>query len=257
MKTIVVTNQKGGVGKTTTVEHLAHYLSKKGERVLVIDLDSQGSLTRCFLDDNVIKTTKQLSKSAFELITQINTTIGDVIFKTEHELIDIIPGNQKLIDANISLISNMLIPSQTRLKNKLNIETDYDYIIMDTSPKIDIVLINALICADQVLVPMKAEFESVEGISKIAEQISNLNINFDVKIKTNYFLNFNKNNSNSHKDFYESMTNNISNFLKNKIDDKVAVNKAKLNGKNIIDLNDKSSKVIVNQFASVFEEVGL
>lgn len=257
MKTIVVTNQKGGVGKTTTVEHLAFYLSRKGKKVLLLDLDSQGSLSRCFLDDEIIKNSNFNSKSAFELITQLSTQVEDVVYNTNFQNIDIIAGNQKLIDANISLMSNMMIPSQTRLKNKISIETDYDYIIMDTSPKIDIVLINALICADQVLVPMKAEYESVEGISKIAEQIANLNLNFDVKIKTNYFLNFNKNNSTSHKDFYDSMISNIHNFLKNKVDDKVAINKAKLNGNNIIDLSDKSSKNIVNQFANIFEEVGL
>ncbi len=164
-KIITVTNQKGGVGKTTTSMNLAAGLGKKGKRVLLIDLDPQAnSTTGLGIELHSVK------KGVFELIVD-KLPIKEVILKTNAENVDIIPATIQLAGADLHLSMNKEQESKIFEKPIKEIKKEYDFIIMDCPPSLGIINRNGLSIADKVLIPMQAEYYALEGLTQLLSTI--------------------------------------------------------------------------------------
>lgn len=158
-KLISVVNQKGGVGKTTTVINLSAILAEKGKKVLVIDTDSQGNATTGLgIKKNEIK------KSCYDLITA-KEKIENIIIKTEFKNLDIVPASGDLASADLELSQSK--SRLNMLKSGISpIKDDYDFIICDCPPALGLVTLNSLTASDQIIIPMVAEFYALEGLSQ-------------------------------------------------------------------------------------------
>lgn len=155
-KVIVFANQKGGVGKTTSSQNIAILLAKKGHKTLLIDLDSQGSLTMALginKDAKGLKTVSELfrnNRSRGEDAIDVH----DVIMKTHVENLDLIPANSTLAGAALETIQVM--NREQILGNKLaSINEEYEYIVVDTAPSTDVITINAFAIADDIIIPAR------------------------------------------------------------------------------------------------------
>ncbi len=163
-KIIAVANQKGGVGKSTTVVSLAAYLGMRGKKVLCIDTDSQGNTTTGL---GIAK--KGLPCSCYEVLIG-KSRIQDAIVETEYENVSLVPAVSALAGAEIDLIE--VDNRVQRLKMALmTCRLSYDYILIDCPPSLSLVTLNNLVSADSVLIPMTAEFLSLEGLSQLYETI--------------------------------------------------------------------------------------
>lgn len=172
---IVVTNQKGGVGKTTTTVNLAAYLSKNGHRVLLIDLDPQGNSTSGLgIDKNLIE------KSLYDVLVK-DSLLQDVKIKTNTEGLDLAPASVVLAAAEIELVSQ--IAREHRLKSAIEkIKHEYDYILIDCPPSLGILTVNGLVCADHVLIPVQTEFYALEGLSQLLHSIQRIRVSLNPKL---------------------------------------------------------------------------
>ncbi len=166
-KTIAVANQKGGVGKTTTVVNLASCLAEKGLNVLLIDLDAQGNATSAC---GIRK--KELKKSTYDLLTDDEVSVSEIVLKTPYENLWIMPSTMDLAGAELEIAE---IPGRAkRLEEKLkNFDKtqDFDFILIDCPPSLGLITINALTAADSVLIPIQCEFFALEGLSQLTNTI--------------------------------------------------------------------------------------
>lgn len=162
---IAIANQKGGVGKTTTSINLSACLAELGKKVLLIDTDPQGNTTSGLgLDKNEIENT------VYELMLN-ECSIKDATHKIEGlDNLDIIPANVDLAGAEIELLG---IPEKEYiLKNAVDyVQDDYDYIIIDCPPSLNMLTINSMTTANTVLVPIQCEYYALEGISQLIHTI--------------------------------------------------------------------------------------
>ncbi len=160
-KIIAIANQKGGVGKTTTAINLSAYLAEKGKKVLVIDSDPQGNTTTGLgIEKNSVKAT-------FYDVLENQAEIKDSILPTVMENLFIIPTDIQLSGAEIELINydrREYILREIAVNN--NIRDEYDYILIDCPPSLNILTLNALTAADSVLIPLQCEFLALEGLSQ-------------------------------------------------------------------------------------------
>lgn len=171
-KIIAVANQKGGVGKTTTVINIAAYLGSRDYKVLCVDSDPQGNTTTGF---GIKK--KSVKASTYDVITG-KTRIQDAIIQTEFKNVAIVPATESLAGCEIELADydNRV----NRLKMQvLTCKLDYDYIIIDCPPALGTITINALVAADRILVPMLAEFYALEGLSQLMNTIKIVRSNYN------------------------------------------------------------------------------
>ncbi|TWH49613.1 ParA family protein [Sporomusa sp. KB1] len=186
MKIISIINLKGGVAKTITTINIGHILATKcGQRVLFIDNDKQGNTSK-FLglhNDN--------DPSLADLLTE-TVTASTAIRKTEYPGLDIIPANMHLLKANLKIMLDETREQQTILKNALQqVASEYDYCIIDNAPDINMSVINGLVAADEVIIPLKIDQFGFDGLKEIAEQIDqikefNPGINFRGCLITQY-----------------------------------------------------------------------
>lgn len=161
---IAVANQKGGVGKTTTSINLSACLAELGKKILVIDLDPQGNTTSGLgLDKNEIENT------VYELMLD-ECTIKESIIETDVENLSIIASNVNLAGAEIELLD--ISEKEYILKGAVDyIRDDYDFIVIDCPPSLNMLTLNAMTTADTILVPIQCEYYALEGISQLIHTI--------------------------------------------------------------------------------------
>ena len=162
-RAIAIANQKGGVGKSTTAINLAACLGKMGQRVLVIDMDPQGNTTSGLGVD------KEQENTVYELLLQ-ECTLEDCVQKLEFENLSMIPSNVNLAAAETELIGTER--KEYILKTNIDqVRGDYDFIIIDCPPSLNMLTINAMTTADTVLVPIQCEYYALEGLSQLMHTI--------------------------------------------------------------------------------------
>lgn len=166
MRIIAFTNQKGGVGKTTSCVNLGACLSKAGRKVLFIDLDSQANLT-IHLGLNP----RELKTSIYDVISPgSESSLKDVILKSNDSNLDVVPSSPGLTSLEINLAGEAR--RETVLKNALGNIRSYDYIFIDCPPSLGLLTLNALTTAREVFVPVQVEYFALEGMTRLLETIA-------------------------------------------------------------------------------------
>lgn len=173
MYVISITNQKGGVGKTTTAVNVADEVASLGKRVLLIDLDPQGNASSGL-------GFRRSEKGVYDLLCNTNSDDAnnlssvknsDLILTTRNPNLFVICGNQNLAGAEIELVN--ATNRESKLKNAIsNFEDEFDLVIIDCPPSLSILTINALVASDYILIPVQPEFYALEGVSLLIETIA-------------------------------------------------------------------------------------
>ncbi len=171
-KIIAVANQKGGVGKSTTVINIAAYLGSRGFKVLCIDSDPQGNTTTGF---GIKK--KSVSASAYDVIMG-KTRIQEAIIETEFSNVSIVPGTEALAGCELELAQNDNRVNRLKMQ-LLTCKDDYDYILIDCPPALGTITINGIVACDSIIVPMLAEFYALEGLSQLVNTIKIVKNNYN------------------------------------------------------------------------------
>lgn len=170
-RVFAISNQKGGVGKTTTTINLAASLAASEFKVLVIDSDPQGNAT------SGLGVQKIPDRPSLYHVLLAGISASDAIIPTELEGLHIIPADKNLVGANLELVE---IPNREfRLRESLQtIRDEYRFVLIDCPPALDLLTLNALVAADSVLVPIQCEFFALEGISELMDTIERVRQSF-------------------------------------------------------------------------------
>ncbi len=206
-KVVSITNQKGGVGKTTTSINLAASLVKRGKRILLIDMDPQGNATvgcGIHVEAGSVKT-------IYDLLLN-ESSASDAIIKSDSG-IDLITANGDLAGAQIELLNE--IGRELRLKQALSsVQKDYDYIFIDCPPALNVLTINALVASDSVLIPMQCEYFALEGLSALISTVRKIRETLNPQLKIEGLLR-------TMFDGRNSLSNEVSSQLQTHFGDKV------------------------------------
>ncbi len=161
---IVIANQKGGVGKTTTAINLSAACALQGKRVLLIDLDPQGNSSLSFIES------ENINGSAFELLTELEQPWANFIHNTKVKNLDIVPSKISLAKMEAKLVGDF--DAIFRLRDRIEeIRKMYDIILLDTPPTLGIITVNALVAASHVLIPIQSSYFALEGTDDLLETI--------------------------------------------------------------------------------------
>ena len=180
-KIIALANQKGGVGKTTTTINLAASLATLEKSVLVIDADPQANASSGLGVD-----IKEVDCSIYECIID-HADVRDAIYTTDINGLDIIPSHINLVGAEIEMLN---LPNRENvIKNMLaTIRDEYDFILIDCSPSLGLITVNALTAADSVVIPVQCEYFALEGISKLLNTIKIIKTRLNPQLEIEGFL---------------------------------------------------------------------
>jgi chromosome partitioning protein len=159
---VAIVNQKGGVGKSTTAINLAAYLAGKGERILVVDMDPQGNAT------SGLGVSPGSGGCMYDVLLE-GKPLQDVAVKTEIEGLDVAPATINLVGAEVELVSSLA--REFKLKRALEKLSSYDRVLLDCPPSLDLLTLNALAAADEVLIPIQCEYYALEGLTQLMQSI--------------------------------------------------------------------------------------
>jgi chromosome partitioning protein len=177
-QTVACANQKGGVGKTTTVVNLGTYLALAGQRVLVVDADPQGNATSGLGIDR-----STLDRTLYDALTD-GTPLADVVIPTRIDRLAIAPSSVALAGAEVELAS---VEQRERRLGRLvaGIAPSYDFVLIDCPPSLGLLTVNALTAADTVLIPIQCEYYALEGLTQLIATINLVrdHLNPDLEIK--------------------------------------------------------------------------
>lgn len=172
-KTIVIFNQKGGVGKTTTAINLSYALAKLSQRVLCVDMDAQSNLSSGLLEDY-----SEASSSTYTLLTDDKKDIRSLIKPTKLDKLHVIDSSTDIAGLEIELAQKG--DWKDILKRRLDeIKSDYDFIFIDSPPSLGILSIMSLAAANSVIIPIQAEYYALEGVSKLIKTIELVKENYN------------------------------------------------------------------------------
>lgn len=235
-KVIAVVNQKGGVGKTTTAVNLATIFAVMFKKVLIIDIDSQGNSS-----SGLGVAQKDRVKTTYDLFSN-NASIMDVVLHTEIPGLDIIASNVNLAAVELEIVNKM--DHEVILKRQIDkIKDQYDYVIIDCPPSLNLLTLNALVSCDEVIIPMLCDFYSLEGLSHLIKtiEIVGKRLNPKIKISGILFTMYDKRNR-----LTEMVENDVRGCLgslvfKTKIPRNVKISEAPSHGKSVVVYDHKCS----------------
>lgn len=187
-KIIAIANQKGGVGKTTTAFNIAAGMAKKNKRVLIVDLDSQGNLSSYAGYDPAVMKSATIADLIFQVADNIpieEIDIKTAIIENESENVEYIPSNIALASADLKLVNIMCREQILRKILRSPQLSEYEYIVIDCSPAVGLLLINAFVASDSIIIPVQAQKFALDGMDYLLDVYKEvqMNINRDLTIE--------------------------------------------------------------------------
>ena len=254
-KVIAITNQKGGVGKTTTTVNLGVGLANMGKRVLLIDADPQGSLTVSLGIKKPDDLSVSLATVMQDVIEDRDTPDGSGIIHHE-EGVDLLPSNIELSGLEVSLFNTM--SRESILKGYLDtVKSKYDYVLIDCMPSLGMMTINALVAADSVLIPTQPNFLSTKGLNLLMRSVARVKKQINPKLRIDgILLTIVDGRTNNAKSIIASLRSSIGESIRvfdTEIPHSVRAAESSLEGKSIF-AHDKGGKVAA-AYESLTKEV--